>query len=144
MSLAELAGRTFERTDPVLVTTQSVADFAAAVGAPYDSGAAPVTFPIVVTFAAIRRLVEDPTAGLTLAGLVHGEQRFSYQRPVQPGDELSAELTVESVRSMGEATWLRTRSDVHDQRGDLVLTAWSTLLHRPPDPVLPSPRSDRP
>lgn len=143
MSLAELAGRTFERTEPVPVTTESVAEFAAAVGSAYDGGPAPVTYPIVVTFAAIRRLVEDPGAGLSLAGLVHGEQRFSYQRPVQPGDELSAELTVESVRSMGEATWLRTRSDVHDQRGDLVLTAWSTLLHRPPDPVLPSPRSDR-
>ena len=143
MSLAELAGRTFERTAPLPVTTESVAEFAAAVGSAYDEGPAPVTYPIVVTFAAIRRLVEDPDAGLSLAGLVHGEQRFSYQRPVQPGDELSAELTVESVRSMGEATWLRTRSDVHDQRGELVLTAWSTLLHRPPEPVLPAPRSDR-
>ncbi len=141
MSLAELAGRSFARTEPLTVTTERVSEFARAIGSDYDSGAAPATFPIIVSFAAIRALVEDPSAAMSLAGLVHGEQRFSYERPVRPGDELTAELTVESVRSMGEATWLRTRSDIRDQHGEQVLTAWATLIHRDPPPSTPpSPR----
>lgn len=149
MSLADLAGRSFERTGPVRVTEERLTEFAQAVGSSYVAGTpAPPTFPIVVAFAAIRELVEHPDAGLSLAGLVHGEQRFAFERPVTPGDELTAELTVESVRSMGEAAWLRTRSDIRDQSGDLVVTAWATLIHRQPNgpaadgPVTPpTPRS---
>lgn len=150
MSLAELAGRSFAPTGPHEVTDDRVAEFAAATGASYDGGAAPVTFPIVVAFEAIRALVEEPTAGLTLARIVHGEQRFAYRRPVRPGDVLTARLTVESVRSMGGSDIIRTVTDIADQEGETVVTAWATLIHRAADPAdgsvgdgprLPPPRT---
>ncbi len=158
MSLAELAGRTFAPTEPFPVTQDRVEQFARAIGSDLapatvagpaeDERSAPVppTFPIVVAFAAIRGLVEDPESGLSLAGLVHGEQRFTYERPVRVGDELTAQLSVESVRGMGDAAWLRTRSEITDRHGDLVVTAWATLVHRRPTPpegpdgAVPGPR----
>ena len=151
MSLAALAGRTFAPTEPFEVTHERVAEFAASTGGDYDGGPAPATFPIVVAFAAIRALVDDPGAGLTLSRIVHGEQRFSYRRPVQPGDVLTAQLSVESVRSIGGSAFLRTVSEIRDQAGEQVVTAWATLIHRAPEeasdgpegtsgPSLPAPR----
>lgn len=128
-----LAGRTFAPTEPFEVTHEQVEEFAASTGGSYDGGPAPATFPIVVAFPAIRALLEDPSTGLALARIVHGEQRFSYHRPVQPGDTLVAQLTVESVRSIGGADFIRTVTEVDDEAGDRVVTAWATLIHRAPD-----------
>ena len=130
MSLAALAGRTFAPTGPTEVTRDQVARFAAATGASYEDGPAPPTFPIVVAFAAIQALVDDPGNELTLARIVHGEQRFSYVRPVVPGDVLTAELTVESVRSIAGADYIRTVTEIRDQQHEPVVTAAATLLHR--------------
>lgn len=147
MSLDALAGRTFAPTEPYQVTRDRVAEFAASTGGRYDDGAAPATFPIVVAFAAIRALVDDPSTGMSLARIVHGEQRFSYHRPVRPGDVLTAQLTVETVRSIGDADYLRTRTEILDQGGEPVVTAWATLIHRHApepgshEPDLPPPRS---
>jgi hypothetical protein len=147
MSLESLAGRTFAPTEPYEVTRDRVAGFAASTGGRYDGGAAPATFPIVVAFAAIRSLVDDPATGMSLERIVHGEQRFSYHRTVRPGDVLTAELTVETVRSIGDADYLRTRTEIMDQDGEQVVTAWATLIHRhapqaePPEVVLPPPRT---
>ena len=147
MSLDALAGRTFAPTEPHEVTRDRVAEFAESTGGRYDDGAAPATFPIVVAFAAIRALVDDPGAGMSLERIVHGEQRFTYHRPVRPGDVLTAQLTVETVRSIGDADYLRTRTEIRDQDGADVVTAWATLIHRhaadpgASDPVLPPPRS---
>lgn len=145
MSLAALAGRTFAPTEPYEVTHDRVAEFAASTGGTYDGGPAPVTFPIVVAFSAIRDLIDEPSAGLTLSRIVHGEQRFSYHRPVRPGDVLTAQLSVESVRSIGGAAFIRTVTEIRDQQGEQVVTAWATLIHRAPDePPEETSAADRP
>lgn len=151
MSLGDLAGRTFAPTEPYEVTPERVAAFAASTGATYDGGPPPATFPIVVAFAAIRALVDDPSTGLSLSRIVHGEQRFTYHRPVRAGDVLTATLTVETVRGMGEAAYLRTVTDIRDAQGDAVVSAWATLVHHGPaaptapsqstSATLPAPRS---
>jgi acyl dehydratase len=125
-----LAGRTFPPTDPYLVTEERVAEFAAATGTPWDGGPAPVTFPIVVAFRAMTDLMEDPSVGIALHRVVHGEQRFTYHRPVVPGDELTAELTVDSLRQMGGADIIGTRSEITDTDGAPVVTARAVLVHR--------------
>jgi hypothetical protein len=130
MSLASLAGRTFAPTAPFEVTRDRLREFAAAIGGSYDEGPAPATFPIVVAFSAMRALLEDPGAGLTLSRTVHGEQRFSYRRAVRSGDVLTAQLSVESVRSMGGADLIRTVTEISDERGEPVVTAWATLIHQ--------------
>jgi acyl dehydratase len=125
-----LAGRTFPPTAPYLVTEERVAEFAAATGTPWDGGPAPVTFPIVVAFRAMTDLMEDPSVGISLHRVVHGEQRFTYHRPVMAGDELTAELTVDSLRQMGGADIIGTRSEITDADGAPVVTARAVLVHR--------------
>ena len=134
MALApDLVGRTFPPTAPYLVTEERVAEFAAASGTPWARGPAPATFPIVVAFQAMLGLMADPTVGIALHRVVHGEQRFRYTRPVVPGDTLTATLTVESVRSLGGADVIGTRSELHDATGQHVVTASAVLVHRGED-----------
>ncbi len=134
MPLADdLVGRTFPPTAPYLVTEERVAEFAAATGTAWSGGPAPATFPIVVAFQAMLELMADPTVGIALHRVVHGEQRFRYTRPVVPGDVLTATLTVESVRSLGGADVIGTRSELQDAAGQHVVTAHAVLVHRGED-----------
>ena len=129
----DLAGRTFPPTAPYEVSAERIAEFAAATGSTYDAtveGApAPATFPIVVAFRAMTDLMADPEVGIALHRVVHGEQRFSYTRPVVTGDRLTATLTVDTLRQIGGADIIGTRSEVTDADGALVCTAKATLIH---------------
>ncbi len=135
----DLTGRTFPPTAPFEVTHDHVEAFAQSLGASYAGGAAPPTYPIVVAFAAMRTLLDDPDVGISLQHVIHGEQRFAYTRPVVPGDVLSAELTVTSVRSLGGADIIGTRSEITDADGAHVVTALATLVHSAPKPEAVEP-----
>jgi len=129
-----LAGRTFAPTAAYLVTEERIAEFAASTGAGHAAGApAPATFPIVVAFQAMTALMEDPSVGISLQNVVHGEQRFAYARPVVAGDLLTATLTVESLRQLGGADIIGTRSEIVDADGHRVVTARAVLVHRGAD-----------
>ena len=127
-----LAGRTFAPTEPYTVSREKIAEFSQAVGAaPVDGGAtAPPTFPIVVAFAAMRQLMDDPEVGIQLHHVVHGEQRFEQSRLVRAGDELTGTLTVDTVRGAAGMDILATRTEVRSTSGELVSTAYATLVHR--------------
>lgn len=113
------------------MTAERVAEFAAATGTPWSGGdPAPVTFPIVVAFGAMQELMADPTVGIELHHVVHGEQRFTYERPVRVGDRITAELTVETLRQIGGADIIGTSSAVRDADGALVCTAKAVLVHK--------------
>ncbi len=127
---ASLVGRSFPPTAPYRVTEERLAEFAAATGGGYDGGPAPVTFPIVVAFRAMRDLMDDPSVGIALHRVVHGEQRFSYTRPVVAGDLLSATLTVDTLRQIGGADIIGTRSEITDQDGNHVVSSYAVLVHR--------------
>jgi len=125
-----LVGRTFPPTEPYTVSREKVLEFARATGSELEGRTAPATFPIVVAFAAMTALMEDPEVGIALHRVVHGEQRFTYTRPVLVGDRLTATLTVDSLRQIGGADIIGTRSEITDERGEAVCTAFATLVHR--------------
>ncbi|HWJ67261.1 MAG TPA: MaoC family dehydratase N-terminal domain-containing protein [Nocardioides sp.] len=124
---ASLVGRAFPPTPPHPVTAEGVSAFAAAIGGAAD-GQVPPTFPIVVTFAALQDFLAAEQ--LELSRIVHGDQRFRYERPVAVGDELTATLTVTGVRSIGGNDIISTSSEIADASGALVCTATATLVHR--------------
>ncbi len=125
-----LVGRSFAPTAPYDVTDERIAAFAAATGTQHVAGApAPATFPIVVAFAAMQDLMVDPSVGIELRHVIHGEQRFVQARPVVAGDRLSAALTVETLRQVGGADIIGTSSAITDADGALVCTAKATLVH---------------
>jgi len=133
-----LVGRTFPPTAPYDVTAESLSAFAAATGTPYTvGGPAPATYPIVVAFAAMHGLMLDPTVGIELHHVVHGDQRFVHERPVVAGDRLTAELTVDGLRQIGGADIISTTSAISDAAGALVCTAKATLVHKAPPVVEP-------
>jgi acyl dehydratase len=129
-----LVGRTFPATEVYEVSREKIAEFAEATGSGFDGQAAPVTFPIVVAFPAMNDLMDDPEVGMELHRVVHGEQRFTCARPVVPGDRLTAELTVETVRQIGGADIISTRTEITDSEGAQVCTAYATLVHRGEEP----------
>ena len=126
-----LVGRSFPPTPAHEVTEDHVRAFAQATGGDYAGGAAPATYPIVLAFGAMNAFLEAEQ--VDLHRIVHGEQRFSYARPVLPGDVLTATLTVTSLRQIGGANIIGTTSEVSDAGGALVCTTSATLVHRGAD-----------
>jgi acyl dehydratase len=127
---SSLVGRTFPPSGPYDVTVDRVRAFAEATGTSYDGGAAPATFPIVMAFEAMNAFLE--AEALDLYRIVHGEQRFAYERPIVPGDVLTATLSVASLRQIGGNDIIGTTSEITDTSGALVCSTSATLVHRGP------------
>jgi acyl dehydratase len=127
-----LVGREFPATAPYTITEGKLREFAAATGTPYDEGGpAPATFPIVVAFEAMFAFLDSEQ--VELRRIVHGEQRFAYQRPIAAGDELTATLTVDSLRQIRGTDIIGTTSVLTDASGEPVCTTRATLIHRGED-----------
>jgi acyl dehydratase len=144
---AELQGRVFPPTDPYLVGREKVREFERAVfatnpvnhdveaakAAGYDDIVAPPTFPVVIQEATLAQLLAEPDAGIDFTRVVHGDQRFSYVRPIVAGDELTATLTVTNVKTLGGNSMVTAESSIVDASGAHVVTAVSTLVVRGED-----------
>ncbi len=123
----DIVGRSYPQTRPYRVTEQKLREFAGATGAQYD-GTVPATFPIVLAFDAMFAFLD--AEGIELSRIVHGDQKFSYERPVRLDDLLTATLSVATLRSIGGNDIIGTRSEVRDESGALVCTTAATLVHR--------------
>jgi len=121
-----LVGRDFPPTTPYRVSAEKVREFAAATGSQVEP--VPATFPIVMAFEAMNAFLAE--ADIELSRIVHGEQRFAYERPIALDDVLTATLTVASLRSIGGNDIIGTRSEVRDAAGNLICTTTATLVHR--------------
>jgi hypothetical protein len=126
-----LVGRSFPPTAAYEVTEERLRDFADAVGVAYDGLQAPPTYPIVLAFEAMNAFLE--AEAVDLFRIVHGEQRFAYERPIVAGDVLTATLTVASLRQIAGNDIIGTTSEVTDASGALVCSTSATLVHRGAD-----------
>lgn len=140
-------GRVYTPVAPYLVGREKVREFARAVfaghpihsdpgaarAAGYEDVVAPPTFPIVVTGATLQQLLDDPDAGVDFTRVVHGDQRFTFTRPIVAGDELTATMTITSVKSIGGHSMVTSESALTDATGAHVVTATSTLVVRGDD-----------
>ncbi len=138
------AGRTYPPTAPYEVGVEKIREFAAAIGdsnpAFHDIEAAramglpdvvaPPTFPIVLTFAASRQIIEDPALGIDYGRVVHGDQRFVSHRPIHAGDALTTTVTIDSIKTVGGHDILTSRAEIISVDGEQVATAFSTLVVR--------------
>ena len=140
----ELQGRAFEPTPPYLVGREKVREFARAVlatspintnvdaarAAGYADIVAPPTFAIVLQQLTLDQLVAERDSGIDMTHSVHGEQRFSYTRPIVAGDELTATLTVTSIKTLGGNAMVTAETAISDLAGAHVVTATSVLVVR--------------
>ena len=140
----ELVGRVFPPTEPYLVGREKIREFARAVfttnplslditaarDAGYSDLVAPPTFPVVVQELTLHQLLSEPDAGIDFSRVVHGDQRFSFTRPIVAGDELTATLTVASIKTLGGHSMVTAESSIVGADGAHVVTATSTLVVR--------------
>ena len=143
----ELQGRVFAPTAPYLVGREKVREFARAVfatnpinldvdaarAAGHADVVAPPTFAVVVQEHTLAQLLAEPDAGIDFSRVVHGDQRFTSSRPIVAGDELTATLTVSSVKTLGAHSMVTAESVIADAAGEHVVTAISTLVVRGDD-----------
>lgn len=137
-------GRTYPPTAPYQVGREKIREFATAIGVTdpahhdpevarqlgHPDVVAPPTFPVVVTMAASGQLIEDPALGVDYSRVLHGDQRFAYNRPVVAGDELVCVSTIEEINSRGGHDFLTTRNEVATVAGEPVVTVWSKIVVR--------------
>ncbi|AXK32140.1 MaoC family dehydratase [Streptomyces armeniacus] len=140
-------GRSYPPTRPYEVGREKIREFAEAIGDPHpaytDPAAAeklghpdviaPPTFVFSITYRAAGVVIEDPQLGLDFSRVVHGAQQFAYVRPVRAGDRLAVTSTIESINSLAGHDVLEIRGDVHDETGELVVTARTKLVARGAD-----------
>lgn len=140
----DLTERVFPPVAPYLVGREKVREFARAVlstdplnfdpdaasASGFSDVVAPPTFAVVVQDLTLAQLLAAPDAGIDFSRVVHGEQRFSYSRPIVAGDELIATLSVTSVKSLGGHSMVTAESSMVDAAGSHVVTAISTLVVR--------------
>jgi acyl dehydratase len=140
----DYVGRVFGPGEPYEVSRVKIADFADAIGEPselcrnreaavkagYPDVIAPPTFAVIIDQLSTKAVVIDPGLGLDYTMVVHGEQSFSYTRPLHAGDVVVATTTVESIKALGALSMLVTSTSIDTVDGEHVCTAKSNLVER--------------
>jgi acyl dehydratase len=140
----DYVGRVLGPGEPYEVSRVKIADFADAIGEPselcrnreaavkagYPDVIAPPTFAVIIDQLSIKAVVADPGLGLDYSMVVHGEQSFSYTRPLHAGDVVVATTTVESIKALGALSTLVTSTSIDTVDGEHVCTARSKLVER--------------
>jgi len=135
MAISEVhAGRSYPATAPYQVSAAKIAEFATALGdeSPSYRGEdpiAPPTFIAVISSPAWHLMFDDPELELTLSRIVHGDQRFSYVRPLRAGDVVTGALTIDKVRVRGAVEIISASVEIITVDGDPICTAQATFLH---------------
>lgn len=125
-------GRSYPPTEPYLVTREKVAEFAAALGDDNPAyrgpdAVAPPTFAAVLAARAWDALFADPELDLALHRTMHGDQKFTWARPLRAGDQVVATLSIGGVRMRGSSAIIGVVVDL-SVAGETVCTSSSTLF----------------
>ncbi|MFC4588665.1 MaoC family dehydratase N-terminal domain-containing protein [Sphaerisporangium corydalis] len=140
----DFVGRTYPSSTSYEVARVKIREFAAAIGdhnpiyrdpeaakaAGHPDVVAPPTFPIVFSLSGAGEALADPELGLDFAMVVHGEQRFEYERPIYAGDELLCTSTITEIRSVGRNELLTVTSEVTTLQGEPVCKTYNTIIER--------------
>ncbi|MDQ2074522.1 MaoC family dehydratase N-terminal domain-containing protein [Haloarcula sp. H-GB4] len=150
-ALRETIGETNRTVEDFEVERGKVAEFARAIHdtaeiyfneaaaheAGYETIPAPPTFPRTSYFSRYRPEGIDYSLGFDLgfdrARVVHGEQKYKYNRPLYVGDVLVGDTTMEEIyqregRNGGTMTFAVLRTDFRDKDGEHVLSAYNTRI----------------
>ncbi|MBS2964535.1 MaoC family dehydratase N-terminal domain-containing protein [Actinocrinis puniceicyclus] len=137
-------GRTYPPSAPYEVGREKIREFATAVRdlhpAYFDPEAAkalghpdviaPPTFPVIIAIPASLAAVNDPDFGLVGAWVVHGDQRFVYQRPLRAGDRIQCEVTIEAIKSIADSDMITLVNDLRTVEGEPVCSVRSLFVVR--------------
>ncbi len=140
----DFIGRSSTSKEPFEVTRNDIRRFALAIGdsnpAYLDPEAAkalghrdvvaPPTFLITANASEPGGgFILDPALGLNYAMVVHGEERFTFHRPVYAGDVLETVTTIADIRDAGRNELMTLVSEV-TSNGEKVATVTNTIVSR--------------
>lgn len=138
-----IEGKRYPRTNPYLVGREKLREFARSTFLPskfeeintsvsngHADLVAPPTFAVVIQEQSLKQVLADPDAKLDFSRVVHGDQRFIYERPIVAGDELTSELQVASIKTLAGNYLVTFNTEIFDSSNKLVCTAVSTLVVR--------------
>jgi acyl dehydratase len=137
-------GREYPRCAEYEVSREKIKEFARAIGddnpvhtdpeaaraAGHPDVIAPPTFTTIISMTAINAIVGDPALGLDYSRMVHGDQSFTYHRPVVAGDALVADATIEAISHRAGNDFITLRAAIADAAGEPVVTARAQLVVR--------------
>ena len=143
----ELQGRVFAPTEPYLVGREKIREFSRAVfatnpinrdpvaarAAGYADVVAPPTFAIVIQESTLAQLLAEPDAGIDFSRVVHGDQKFSYARPLRPGDRLVTTVEITAARHMAGNDMLTLSCASATEEGEHVVTSVCMVVGRGPN-----------
>jgi len=102
-------GRSY-RAEGQVVDGERAARFAASIAGNdevYQPDTVPPTYAAVYCmFPALGQVFGDAEIGINLAGLIHGEQSFTFHEPVRAGDVVDSEATIASVEEKRGMTFV--------------------------------------
>jgi acyl dehydratase len=123
-----LIGKTY-RPQAFRLDAERVAAFGNVVRHP-GGGVPPTIVTAPELMAGLASVVGDPELGIDLAHVVHGEQEYSWGRPLLAGETLTAEASIEDIRTKGGIGFLTLRTEVRDEADRVVVVGRSTLIVR--------------
>jgi hypothetical protein len=126
-------GRSYQ-TEPFLVTEQSIRDYMTSVGDLREDGelVAPPTYAMVYGFDAYWQLWTDQEVALDVAHLVHGEQRFTFERPVRPGDRVTTTGRLTAINNRADMDLVTFELSAKDENDRLLSTGAALFIIRKP------------
>ncbi len=140
----EFVGREFPPNDPYTVTGESIREFADAIGDPNpvyrDEAAAkaggqpaviaPPTYLTKLNFLYGPAMLADPALGLNYAMVVHGDQEYTFTRPVRAGDVLIGKPRIADIFAKGRNEFLISEASIETPSGEKIGVARSTIVSR--------------
>ncbi|HJY46788.1 MAG TPA: MaoC family dehydratase N-terminal domain-containing protein [Propionibacteriaceae bacterium] len=128
------AGRRYPAIDPYQVSAAKIAEFATALGDDNpryrsESPIAPPTFATVISAPAWNQLFSDPELELSLERIVHGDQRFTFLRPLRAGDVVIAKVTIDRVRVRAGSELISATVDMSGRDGEEICSVRATFYH---------------
>ncbi len=140
-------GRVYPPQTSYEVSREKIREFADAIGDPnphyrdaevaraagHPDVIAPPTFITIVNLAAINVIVSDPELGLDYARMVHGDQQFTYTRPVHAGDQLLLTTHIDRIMFRAGNDFINLRAEITDGGGAHIATTRAQLVVRGED-----------
>jgi acyl dehydratase len=128
------AGRRYPPCDPYHVSAAKIAEFATALGDENpryrgESPMAPPTFAAVISAPAWDALFNDSELELSVPRIVHGDQRFTFMRPLHAGDVVIATATIDKVRMRAGSELVSATVDIAGLDGEPICIAHATFAH---------------
>jgi acyl dehydratase len=138
-------GREAPKGEPVEVTRNDIRRFARAIGddnplyhdreaakaAGYPDVIAPPTFLIAArTGGGDGGFIREPELGLDFAMVVHGEESFTFTRPVMAGDVLEMTQRIDDMADKGSNELLTLVTEVVTTSGEHVASVRTVIVSR--------------